>query len=66
MYAFFVLGLIPGTNIQITFTMWVDAIEFMIAVILAIYLFRRLSHERHLQAPIRSIFHAKQVHLRGV
>ena len=35
MYSFFVLGLIPGTNIQISFTMWVEA---TIALVLLAYL----------------------------
>jgi hypothetical protein len=35
MYDFFVLGLIPGTDIQITFTMWLEA---LLLVICSLYL----------------------------
>ena len=33
MYSFFVLGLIPGTNFQITFQVWLDVVELSMLVI---------------------------------
>ena|SRR5665213_1892287 len=40
MYSFFVLGLIPGTNFQITFQVWLDMVELSILVTGIIWLFR--------------------------
>ena len=34
MYNFFVLGLIPGTNIEITFAMW---LEFLLLTLISVY-----------------------------
>lgn len=31
MYSFLVLGLVPGTDIQISFTMWLEAVMLVIA-----------------------------------
>ena len=36
MYTFFVLGLVPGTNFQITFNMWLLCVE---ALLLAFFLY---------------------------
>ena len=44
MYTFFVLGLIPGTDIQITFTMWLDTLALIICVLLLHYEFRNRSN----------------------
>lgn len=45
MYSFFVLGLIPGTNIQITFTMW---LEFVLLLAATIYGVHYRHQRRHL------------------
>lgn len=37
MYNFFVLGLIPGTDIQITFTMWLEAMMLVISILYLIH-----------------------------
>lgn len=42
MYSFFVLGLIPGTGVQISFAMWV---ETMLVIGLSIYLYFSLRRE---------------------
>lgn len=45
MYSFFVLGLIPGTNIQITFGMWLMATT---ALVLSAYVLRSVWRRRQL------------------
>lgn len=71
MYTFLVLGLIPGTNIQINFYAW---IVIMLGLAAAIYKFRvriaRVLHElwRELEGaePRRpQPLHASRLHLRG-
>ena len=63
MYAFFVLGLVPGTNFQITFLMWfVAALIIVFGAIVRFYgidtrLFVR-DHTDH--TPL----HAEQLHIR--
>ncbi len=41
MYSFFVLGLIPGTSLQITFLIWLDSILVTIEFMCAVWLCRR-------------------------
>ncbi len=41
MYTFFVLGLIPGTSIQITFLIWTDIILVGIELVSIVWLLRR-------------------------
>ena len=40
MYSFFVLGLIPGTNLQITFQVWLDSLLLLIEVASIVWLYR--------------------------
>ena len=40
MYSFFVLGLVPGTNFQITFQVWLDAALLAVAAVACIALYR--------------------------
>lgn len=46
MYSFFVLGLIPGTSIQITFEMWLMAAEILVAFIVIAAMLRAGSQRR--------------------
>lgn len=41
MYSFFVLGLIPGTNFQITFQVWLDCLLMVFEVIGVAWLYQR-------------------------
>jgi hypothetical protein len=41
MYSLIVLGLIPGTQIQITFYMWVIAATVLLAVLTSLYVARK-------------------------
>jgi uncharacterized membrane protein YhaH (DUF805 family) len=64
MQTFFVLGLIPGTNIQISFQAWLGIMAFLISTI-AIY--RRRLHGRNETFSSqwqRSLLHASQLHQR--
>lgn len=61
MYNFLVLGLIPGTNIQITLRSWIVSVTLALA-----YLAYRLLNSRHLQPqPLRVPLHARQLHRRA-
>lgn len=65
MYSFFVLGLIPGTNIQITFQMWL----LITAAIAAVYAYWHYLPHPTLRIEIRSPrrpLHASQLHLRAI
>jgi hypothetical protein len=69
MYTFVVLGLIPGTNIQLTFDMWLQIISSLAVATLVIWSagsflkFYRYTNEllmNHLRTPL----HATQLHQR--
>jgi hypothetical protein len=62
MYSFFVLGIIPGTTIQITFQGWLDAVELAIALYCTVWLYR---HRRAIRATFsRTPLPANQLHQR--
>lgn len=66
MYSFFVLGLIPGTNFQITFQVWFDVVEVLVAVTGILWLHRLrhpLAAQLEMPTPRRSL-PASQFHLR--
>lgn len=50
MYSFFVLGLIPGTDIQVTFEMWLQAAIILCSVIAILILVKRFIQERRRNA----------------
>ena len=56
MYSFFVLGLIPGTNFQITFQVWFDMVELLVVAYGLIYLHRL----RHATADDASFFQLRR------
>jgi hypothetical protein len=43
MYSFFVLGLIPGTNFQITFQVWLDSLLIVTEIVCVTWLYRQRS-----------------------
>jgi hypothetical protein len=64
MYSFLVLGIIPGTNLQITFQVWLNTIGLLLIGLA----FRILYANRHqielaLQ-PVRVPLHAREIHAR--
>ena len=70
MYAFFVLGLIPGTNIQISFQAWlfIAPVLAVAGLILRPRLERRVRqwwHEYDEDQVSRQPLHASQLHLRA-
>ena len=65
MYAFFVLGIIPGTNLQITFNMWLGGIVILIGVSLE-WLYRNHSFVYQTMRYGRQTLHASQLHQRAL
>lgn len=66
MYNFLVLGLVPGTNIRITFRMWLNIIGLSLVVLGVLWLVtnrRRFNLVTGLQ--IRQPLHASQLHRRA-
>lgn len=67
MYTFLVLGIIPGTTVQITFQLWLQAVASFGASVLVI---RLVQTHRHLvvtgMTPARVPLHANQLHLRAL
>jgi len=45
MYSFFVLGLIPGTNFQITWQVWIDSLLLVVEAMSMLWLYRRHAAE---------------------
>ena len=67
MYTFFVLGIIPGTTIQITFQLWLDVVAGLsIIILLARLLYVHRSESVVTAASIRLPLHARQLHLRAL
>ena len=66
MYTFIVLGLVPGTNFQITFNMWLICIEALLLAFFLYMLGRRLiqiGNKGLLEtATNRAIFPATRLH----
>ncbi len=60
MYNFLVLGLVPGTNLQITFNTWLYAASLSFAVYFIAFRLRRPA-----AATVRAPLHASQLHNRG-
>lgn len=67
MYTLIVLGIIPGTTVQITFQLWLQAAASVLAVGLMIRL--GLMHRQLVTTviiPTRVPLHASQLHLRAL
>jgi hypothetical protein len=67
MYSFLVLGLIPGTNIQISFQAWLGIMAAVVAVLPFVAAFIKPHwHKRlaELAATEHQPVHANQLHLR--
>lgn len=64
MYSVLVLGLIPGTHIQISFQAWLLVTVAVVAVISVLWLEYRSHHQ--LWLPAHYPKHANQLHQRGV
>jgi len=64
MYAFLVLGLIPGTNIQISFQAWLGIMAGLpfVAALIWPHLRQHLAAE---SIALRQPLHASQLHLRA-
>lgn len=66
MYSFIVLGIIPGTNIQITFTTWFDAMLLALSIILTIRLYRLVKAQGFEHGITRQPLFAQQLHSRSI
>jgi hypothetical protein len=64
MYSFLVLGIIPGTNFQITFGAWLNIIGLTLVAICMLYLYRRRSSYDYSQTFVRQPLPASRLHLR--
>jgi hypothetical protein len=68
MYTFLILGLVPGTHIQITFQLWLQVVAsmlgFLILSIVTVRIYRLFSLSNKSLAPGRSRLHATQTQLR--
>ena len=70
MYSFIVLGLVPGTNIQISFELWLQFVAgltiYILLCIFAVWTYRFFRLTNHLLAPTqrRSPLYATQLHQR--
>ncbi|MDB5169058.1 MAG: hypothetical protein JWO41_414 [Candidatus Saccharibacteria bacterium] len=64
MYSLLVLGIIPGTDIQISFQLWLDCATVLAVVVLASHYIR--THRLAISEAIRtrSPLHAAQLHTR--
>lgn len=67
MYNFLVLGLIPGTNIQIGFYAWIAlVISLMVATYFANKKILQIINAPDFEFEIRKPLHANQLHSRGL
>ena len=68
MYTFIVLGIVPGTNIQVSFELWrFVVLEFFGSVIVCwviLKFYDRLSSSSDYLQPVRTVIHATQLHQR--
>lgn len=66
MYSFIVLGIIPGTNIQITFTTWIDAMLLALCIGLTVHLYRLIKAQNFDSVSARQPLFAQQLHSRSI
>lgn len=68
MYTFIVLGIVPGTNIQVSFELWrFVVLEFFGSVIVCwviLKFYDRLRSSSDYLQPVRAVIHATQLHQR--
>jgi hypothetical protein len=67
---FFVLGIVPGTNIQITFQLWLQIVAVFLGYIIlcivtvSVYRFFKYTNQLLIPVPVRTRMHATQLHQR--
>jgi hypothetical protein len=64
MYNFIVLGIVPGTDLQIDFDMWLKLLE-MAVLVYAVFKLKIVHQTLAGQTWVRRPLHASQLHLRG-
>lgn len=60
-----VLGLVPGTTIQITFEMWLQGFFGLILLVSLAYIYRIATYKVELDSS-RTALHASQLHRRAI
>lgn len=70
MYTFLVLGIIPGTDFQITFEMWLEIAKSLLLALFVVYAGSRMYRTVHLEAQdcilLRKELPASRLHQRAV
>lgn len=67
---FFVLGIVPGTNIQITFQLWLQIVAVFLGyiivciIVVSVYRFFKYTNQLLVPVPVRAQMHATQLHQR--
>jgi hypothetical protein len=64
MYSFLVLGIVPGTNIQITFEDWRNIFVSFLSIAVLVHIFKN-QRAGTAPLPMRRPLHAATLHLRG-
>ncbi len=64
MYSFIVLGIIPGTNIRITFGAWLQFAVLIFAAVVTLKIYRKIKPMLLKLEPVRIPLHASQLHQR--
>lgn len=64
MYNFIVLGIVPGTDLQITFGAWLKLLE-VVAIVYGMMRLKTLHQTLFIQTWERVPLHANQLHRRG-
>jgi hypothetical protein len=63
-YNFIVLGIVPGTNLQITFQTWLDALGLILVAAVGSWLYFKYQPTLE-KATVRAPLHARQLHPRA-
>ncbi len=66
-YSFIVLGIIPGTDVRVTFSAWAQLVVVVFAFIVTLKIYRKIGPTlvRLEFVPVRMPLHANQLHQRA-
>ena len=62
---FIVLGLVPGTNFQITFELWLQVATGLVGLGLLVYVYKLMTFPFPVTDQSRETLHANQLHRRA-
>ncbi len=63
-YSFIVLGIVPGTDIRITFGAWLQIAVYIFAAVATVKIYSKIEPMLFSYEPIRVPLHASQLHQR--